>query len=69
MQKKNYVYPSGFLKYYKDIANLLFWLLWLHPPKATAATLAVNSMFICKHKINLFSQLLHSNESCKYFGQ
>ena len=36
MQKKSNLSLPSFLKYYRDIANLLFWVLWGRLPKTKA---------------------------------
>ena len=43
--KKPYLPLISFLKYYKNIVNLLFWVLWTNLLKTL--------MFICKQKLNL----------------
>ena len=66
---------TSFLKYYKDIANLLFWVLWLHlttPTKSNSTNLQETLMFICKQKINLIPQFFYRYyfpESCNLTGQ
>ena len=49
--KKPYLHLTSFLKYYENIANLLFWVLWTNLLKTL--------MFICKQKLNSISHFFY----------
>ena len=74
--RKSCLSPTSFLKYYKDLVNLLFWVLWVCLATSTennSSNLWDNLMFICKLQINLttqfFLEILHFKESCNLIGQ
>ena len=78
LHTKKHIYPSPFffLKYYKEVANLLFLILWACPNTPTisnSTTLWEILMLIQKQKINLilqfFLEILHIKESCNLIGQ
>ena len=57
------------LRYYKDIAKLLFWVLWTCLAKQTQSdtiTLQKTFVIICKQKLNLTPMLFW--RYCKDFG-
>ena len=64
--QNSYLSLTSFLKYYKHIANLSFWVLWQCLVMSTiinSTTLQETLMFIRKQKINLipqfFLEILH----------
>ena len=73
--KKSYLSLIFFLKYYRDIANLVFWVLWeclVAPTKGNSTNLQETLMPIYKQKINLivnFLEVLHFKESSNLIGQ
>ena len=55
-KKKSCLSLTSFLKYFKDIANFIFWVLLRYlatPTQSDSSNLYETLMFICEPKINL----------------
>ena len=72
--KKSCLYLTSFLKYYKDIANLLFRVLWAshtHQKQYQQLVGNFNVYLQTKNQINssILLEILHFKESCNLIGQ
>ena len=57
----SYLSLNSFLKYYKEITNLLFWVLWAclaASTRSNSPNLHESLIFICKQKMNLIPRFI-----------